>query len=154
MEGRSPKRTLARGLRRGRIALLLAASTGCYALHPTVLGPGGAPIERVRRGTEVELQFAAPRRLVGRTASETRRLPPSVSRVRGSVQRASTDTLWIAVAEAAPPTGGFKTLSRPAVAPVVINRDVAVQERRLDTRRTALVGAALAVVLAVILVAR
>ena len=140
--------------RRAGTALLLLASAGCYALRPTVLGPGGGPVDQVREGTVVDLQFAAPRRLVARDPRESRQLPPSVIRVRGTVRRASTDTLWVAVSEAAPPTGGLRTLRRTTVAPVVINRDVAVQERRLESPRTAIVGAAVAAVVAIVLVAR
>ena len=126
------------------LALLLG---GCQAWHRVPLGAGGRPVAAVRPGTGVDLRFAAPRRL---SASG---LPDRVVRVRGSVDRVRGDTLWVRVEEAAALGGDLRSVDRAPVAPVLVNRDVAVQLRERSGRLTALLLAGAAAIVAIVLVA-
>lgn len=134
-------------MRRLATLALLALLAGCQAWHRVPLGAGGRPVAQVREGTPVDLRFAAPRRLAARG------LPDRVARVRGTVDRARGDTLWVRVEEAAALGGELRPVSGAPVASVIMNRDVAVQLRERSGRLTLLVLAGVAAVVAIVLLA-
>ena len=126
------------------LAVLLG---GCQAWHRVPLGAGGRPVAAVQPGTRVDLRFASPRRLA------VSGVPDRVIRVRGSVERARGDTLWVRVEEAAALGGDLRGVERAPVAPVHVNRDVAVQLRERSGRMTALLLAGAAAIVAIVLIA-
>jgi hypothetical protein len=120
---------------------------GCRSWHRVPLGPGGRVVADVPPGTGVDLRFAAPRRLAGPG------LPDRIVRLRGTVERAKGDTLWVRIDEAAPLGGELRGVDRAPVAPVIVNRDVAVQLRERSGRLTLLVLAGVAALVAIVLIA-
>lgn len=127
--------------------LLVGVVPACQAWHRVPLGPGGRPVAGVRAGTGVDLRFAAPRTFAAQG------LPPRVARLRGIVDRARGDTLWVRVDEAAALGGELRAVEGAPIAPVVVNRDVAVQLRERSGRRLALVLAGVAGIVAIVLLA-
>lgn len=134
-----------------RAAIRLAACcavvvlSGCSRWHNVALGPGGRAVAEVQPGTPVELTFAAPRRVQG--------LPRPVARLTGTVERSSRDTLHVRVRQAATLGAELRSVERQAVAPVIVDRDVAVRLHERSGRRTALLLAGVAAVVAIVLLA-
>ena len=127
--------------------LLLGPLGACQAWHRVPLGPGGRSVEEVRAGTGVDLRFAAPRRITGRGR------PERVVRILGTVDRARGDTLWVRIAEAATLGGELRPVDGAPIAPVVMDRDVAVQLRERSGMRMALVLAGVLGLVAIVLLA-
>lgn len=123
----------------------LALLPGCSRWHNVALGPGGRPLAAVRPGTPVELGFAAPRRVQG--------LPQPVARLAGTVERSSRDTLHVRVREAAALGAEMRSVERPTVAAVIVDRDVAVRLHERSGRLTVLLLAGVAAIVAIVLLA-
>lgn len=134
-----------------RAAIRLAACcafvvlSGCSRWHNVALGPGGRAVAAVQPGTPVELTFAAPRRVQG--------LPRPVARLTGTVERSSRDTLHVRVRQAATLGAELRSVERPTVAPVIIDRNVAARLHERSGRLTALLLAGVAAVVAIVLLA-
>ena len=139
--------TALRIVRLGLAASLLPLA-GCQAWHHVALGTGGRPVAQVREGTPVELAFAAPRRVAAPG------LPDRVIRLRGQVQRARADTLFVRVDEAAVLGGELRGVARAPVAPVVVDRNVAVRLRERSRSRTLLAVVGVAALVAVVMSSR
>ena len=123
----------------------LVVLAGCSRWHNVALGPGGRPLAAVQPGTPVELSFAAPRRVPG--------LPRPVARLAGTVERSSRDTLHVRVRQAAALGAELRPVERPTVAPVILDRNVAVRLHERSGRRTALLLAGVAAIVAIVLLA-
>ena len=121
-----------RPTRTGTVAYVLASFAllaACSGYHNAVLGPGGSPVESVKRGSGVDLRFAQPRRLGPRTSASSHGLPPDAVRVVGTVVRAHADTLFVRIERAAPLGHRLHDVIPAVTAPVVIDRDVAARLR-------------------------
>jgi hypothetical protein len=123
----------------------LALLAGCSRWHNVALGPGGRAVTEVRRGTPVELSFAAPRRVQG--------VARPVARLAGTVERSSRDTLYVRVREAAALGAELRPVERPTVAAVVVDRNVAARLHERSGRLTAMLLAGVAAVVAIVLLA-
>lgn len=123
----------------------LVVLAGCSRWHNVALGPGGRPVAAVQPGTPVELTFAAPRRVQG--------LSRPVARLSGTVERSNRDTLHVRVRQAAALGGELRPVERPTIAPVIVDRDVAVRLHERSGRLTVLLLAGVAAVVAIVLLA-